>query len=820
MQGYNVLHPMGFDAFGLPAENEALAKGLHPAPMVHKYGENYRRQMELVGIGFDWTRSFYSSDPAYYRWTQWFFKLLFERGLAYRKLAAVNWDPVENTVLADEEVIGGLGWRSGVPVEKRMIPQWYFNIVAYADKLLDDLESLDWPEGIKAMQRNWIGKSEGVEFRMKVLAAPAIPAQAEADESFSIKSTERQLSFEVFTTRIDTLFGVTFCVLAPEHSLVDQLHALADLDIQQEIDEYRKRTQALSDQDRLATGREKSGVFTGSYAINPATGEPVPIWIADYVLTTYGTGAIMAVPGHDARDYEFAEKFGLEIVPVISPDENSIPELPYVTSQGVLINSGEYTGLNIPDAQSQLSVWIEALGIGERRKHYRLRDWLISRQRYWGCPIPIIHTKDGAMQPVSDALLPVELPDVENYKPSGDGSSPLAHIPEFINVTDNDGMLGQRETDTMGGFACSSWYFLRFADPLNPERPFDQNSVDYWLPVDTYVGGAEHAVMHLLYARFWTKVLYDAGLVKFEEPFLRLQNQGQVLGKTPYRAPRENETLKVGEEGILIPISEANALPEQEVSWRWVRMSKSKGNVVTPDEAVEEFGADALRVCELFVAPFEQDIQWSNDGMHGAVRWLSRVFKLVSDLRPFLIVDWSSHLPAAGASSPVDAVRRATHNAIQQATEDIEAFKFNTYVSSLMIFVNELSEVRNAALKTPPDDALRAAISEAITTLILLLAPAAPHTADELWTEIGFEGFTYLQNWPVADPTLTQADVLTIAVQVNGKLRDTVEVRPGSDRTTLEQVALNSSKVQIHLQNLQVMKIIVVPDKLVNIVAK
>lgn len=804
MQGFNVLHPMGFDAFGLPAENEAISKKTHPGPMVHQYGENYRRQMELVGISYDWSRSFYSSDPSYYHWTQWIFKLLFERGLAYRKLASVNWCPVDATVLADEEVVGGLCWRCGNPVEKRAIPQWFFRITDYAQRLIDDLDLLDWPEGIKQQQRNWIGRSEGVEFQMKVAEGMA---------------PDKVISFRVFTTRIDTIFGMTFCVLAPEHELIDQLMAIADGARQSEMADYRAAAQGLSDQDRLATTREKTGVFTGCHAMNPATGKPVPIWIADYVLMGYGTGAIMAVPGHDERDFEFAKKFGLDVVQVIAPTANEQVELPFSAKDGVLVNSGEYSGKAVELAQAELGVWMEALGIGERRVNFKLRDWLISRQRYWGCPIPIIHTKDGEIQSVSDSLLPVLLPEVEHYEPAGDGTSPLATIQEFVNVVDNDGRLGQRETDTMAGFACSSWYFLRFADPHNPNRPWDPDQVKYWLPVDCYVGGAEHAVMHLLYARFWTKVLFDAGLIDFKEPFLRLQNQGQVLAKTPYRKARKGESLKVGEEGIQISFAEAASMPEKDVLWRWARMSKSKGNVVTPDEAAEKYGVDALRIYELFVAPFDADVEWSDEGMAAAARFLSRVFRLVSDVQPFYDLDWRGLSSDTTGDDRAKSLRRATHVAIEKCTEDIQAFGFNTYIAALMTFVNTFSEVRNSLATQAPSEVLRMALSEATDTLALLLSPAAPHTADELWESLGHDGFTYLENWPRSIPELAVSDEDTIAIQVNGKLRDTISMPRGSSNEIMEGAALNSAKIQTHLQGLTVRKIIVVPGKLVNVVA-
>jgi leucyl-tRNA synthetase len=533
MRGYNVLHPMGWDAFGLPAENEAINKGSHPKHTVPRYVANYKRQMNLIGLSYDWEREINSSQPDYYKWTQWWFLQLYKRGLAYRANAPVNWCPRCRTVLANEEVEGGKCWRCGTLVEKRDMPQWFFRITAYADRLLHDLDDLDWPEGIKQMQRHWIGRSEGVEFEMAIQRRP-------------------DLKFRVFTTRIDTVFGMTFAVLAPEHPLVD---AVTTPEQRAAVEAYRERARRLDEAMRLSAERERTGIFTGAYAINPVNDEPVPIYVADYVLMTYGTGAIMAVPAHDERDYDFARKYGLPIRMVITPD-GSIPDPDATpdcyTGDGVMVNSGAFSGLPNREGMQRLGEWFEARGRGERKVNYRLRDWLISRQRYWGAPIPIVHCPACGEVPVPEDQLPVLLPDVEAYQPSGTGESPLAGIPEFVNTTcPQCGQPARRETDTMGGFACSSWYFLRFCDPHNDKEPFAQDKARYWMPVDYYVGGAEHAVMHLLYARFWTKVGYDAGFVPVKEPFYRLRNQGMVLALTPYRPPREDETLREGEVGIL-----------------------------------------------------------------------------------------------------------------------------------------------------------------------------------------------------------------------------------------------------------------------------
>jgi leucyl-tRNA synthetase len=625
MRGYNVLHPMGWDAFGLPAENEAINKGSHPKHTVPRYVANYKRQMNLIGLSYDWEREINSSQPDYYKWTQWWFLQLYKRGLAYRANAPVNWCPRCRTVLANEEVEGGKCWRCGALVEKRDMPQWFFKITAYADRLLHDLDELDWPEGIKQMQRHWIGRSEGVEFEMTIQGRP-------------------DLKFRVFTTRIDTVFGMTFAVLAPEHPLVD---AITTPEQRAAVEAYRERARRMDEATRLSAERERTGVFTGAYAINPVNDEPVPIYVADYVLMTYGTGAIMAVPAHDERDYDFARKYGLPIRMVITPDgsasdPNETPDC--YTGDGIMVNSGAFSGLPNREGMQRLGEWFEARGRGERKVNYRLRDWLISRQRYWGAPIPIVHCPACGEVPVPEDQLPVLLPDVEAYQPSGTGESPLANIPEFVNTTcPQCGQPARRETDTMGGFACSSWYFLRFCDPHNDKEPFAQDKARYWMPVDYYVGGAEHAVMHLLYARFWTKVGYDAGFVPVKEPFYRLRNQGMVLALTPYRPPREDETLREGEVGILVRRDQLEQMSEDEKAqlfWQWEKMSKSRYNVVTPDEIVERYSADTLRLYELFVAPFDTAIEWKEEGVKGMHRFLGRVWRLMREVRPCFVRDW------------------------------------------------------------------------------------------------------------------------------------------------------------------------------------
>ncbi|MGI8922794.1 MAG: leucine--tRNA ligase [Fimbriimonadales bacterium] len=787
MQGFNVLHAMGWDAFGLPAEMEAIKTKRNPREMVRDYAATYKRQLDLMGISYDWSREINSSDPEYYKWTQWIFLLLHRRGLAYQDEYPANWCPKDRTVLANEEVEGGLCWRCGTAVVKKMLKQWFFKITDYAQRLIDDLEGLDWPEGIKLQQRNWIGRSEGVEFEWKVAG--------------------REDSFRVFTTRIDTVFGATFCVLSPEHPLVSRI---TDAEHNAEVEAYVEAAGRLSEQDRLATTREKTGVFTGTHAVNPFTGENAQIWIADYVLMTYGTGAIMAVPAHDERDHAFALKFALPIKQVIAPRDRSAVELAFVSEDGILIESGAFSDLPCAEAQLRMGEWVESRGIGARKVNYRLRDWLISRQRYWGAPIPMIHCATCGAVEVPLHQLPVLLPDVESYEPSETGESPLAGIPEFVNVDCPEcGGFAKRETDTMGGFACSSWYFLRFCDPHNSDEAFSPDKVNYWMPIDCYVGGAEHAVMHLLYARFWTKVMFDDGILKFKEPFAALKNQGMLLAPTPYRAPRGSETLKIGEPGIMLTYPEAAAMAEDQIFWRWEKMSKSKGNVVTPEEAAEKYGADALRLYELFEAPFEQTIQWTEDRVQGAIRFLNRVFKLVSETKADFDKDWRQK---AAPNADRD-LRYATHIAIAKVTEDIDAFAFNTAVAALMEFSNSITGAIKGGSASP------AALSEAVETLLLLLAPMAPHSADELWSHMGLEGITASQPWPKADPSLLVKDELTIAVQVNGKLRATLSVPSGIGKDELERLALTNEKVKQFTDGQSVRKVIVVPGKLVNIVA-
>ena len=813
MRGYNVLHPMGWDAFGQPAENEAIRRRTHPKYTVPQYVATYKRQMNLLGLSYDWEREINSSLPDYYRWTQWWFLLLYKRGLAYRAEAAVNWCPSCRTVLANEEVEGGKCWRCATPVEKRQMTQWFFRITAYADRLIDDLDELDWPEGIKQMQRHWIGRSEGVEFDMAIQGRP-------------------DLKLRVFTTRIDTVFGVTFAVLAPEHPLVNTVTAP---DRRAEVEAYCERAMRMEEAERLSTERERTGVFTGAYAINPVNGEPVPLYVADYVVMTYGTGAIMAVPAHDKRDFDFAKQHGLPIRVVIAPpDWNGEPLSEAYVDDGVMVNSGEFSGIPNREGMARLADWFEARGIGRRAIHYRLRDWLISRQRYWGAPIPIVYCSRCGEVPVPEEQLPVLLPDVEQYEPSGTGRSPLANIPEFVNTTcPQCGAPAERETDTMGGFACSSWYFFRFCDPHNDREPFAREKVDYWMPVDYYIGGAEHAVMHLLYARFWTKVAYDAGISPVKEPFYRLRNQGMVLALTPYRPPREDEKLKEGEVGILVRREQLDQMSEEEKAsliWVWAKMSKSLYNVVTPDEIVERYSADTLRLYELFVAPFDAAIQWEEQGVKGMFRFLNRVWRLMMEVLPCFVRDWRAILAESRElPKPARELRHRTHATIKKVGQDILDFKFNTAVAALMEWFNAIEAFWRAASPSAStgktgvreqmccaDD--MAAISEAVENFILAISPFAPHLADELWERYGFAGFTLQQPFPTHDESLAQAEEIELVIQVNGKVRDRLRVPANLSREEMERLALQSPRVQQYLNGGQPKKVIVVPGKLVNVV--
>ncbi len=750
MRGYNVLHPMGWDAFGLPAENHAIQTGIHPAQTVKNNTDTYRRQLTLVAASYDWSREINSSDPGYYKWTQWFFLLLYKRGLAYRAVQPAWWCPKDATVLANEEVEDGVCWRCGTPVVKKDMPQWFFKITDYADRLIEDLDLIDWPERIKTMQRNWIGRSEGLEIAFGLDVAGV-------DEK----------DLRVFTTRPDTIFGVTFMVLAPEHPLVAKI---TTPERRAEVEAYVQQAQRQTEIDRLSTEHEKTGVFTGAYCQNLLNGEQVRVYVADYALATYGTGAVMGVPAHDQRDFEFAAKYGLPVKVVIAPPTYAgEPLTEAYVDEGTMVNSPGFDGLPNGQGKTAIAEAAEKREIGRRAITYRLRDWLISRQRYWGAPIPIVHCPQCGEVAVPEDQLPVLLPEIENYQPSGSGRSPLATVPDFVNTTcPNCEGPAQRETDTMGGFACSSWYFLRFTSPHEDSYPFDNQAMRYWMPVDLYVGGAEHAVMHLLYARFWTKVMFDAGIVPLKEPFHKLTNQGVV------HAPDGQ------------------------------RMGKSKGNVITPDSVVERFGADALRGYELFMAPFEQNVSWKDDGVRGLQRWLNRIWQLVLEDTSF----------GAPGDEAVREMRRWTHRTLKKVTEDLERLHFNTMISALMEYTNFLGAVREAG---PVD---REAWEEAIDALLRMSAPSVPYIAEELWSRLGQVYSVHQQPWPAFEEALAASETFTLVVQVNGKLRDRFDVPVDVGEAEATEMALSSPRVKAHTEGHEVLKVLYVPQRLVNIVVR
>ena len=752
MQGYNVLHPMGFDAFGLPAENAAISRGIHPFTWTMQNIENMRRQLKSIGAIYDWSREVITCLPDYYRWTQWFFLKLYEKGLAYRGKAPVNWCPQCQTVLANEQVIGeGICERCDTPVLRRDLEQWFFRITSYADELLD-FDGIDWPERIKIMQRNWIGKSLGTEISF-ALDHPGV----------------KEKEIRVFTTRPDTTFGVTFMVLAPEHPLVDKLTSPEQ---RAEVEEYVARSRRRTEIERLSTEREKDGVFIGAYCTNRLNGEKVPIWIADYVLLGYGTGMVMAVPAHDERDFAFAEKYNLPIRVVIAPPDWNGEELEeaYIEA-GTMVNSGQFDRLPSEGGIEAISDFLEKQGWGKRAVTYRLRDWLISRQRYWGAPIPMIYCPKCGIVPVPEENLPVLLPEDAEFKPTGE--SPLKYNEGFVNTTcPRCSSPAKRETDTMDTFMCSSWYFLRYASPDYDKAAFDDEKVKYWLPVDLYTGGAEHAVMHLLYARFFTKALRDMGLVEFGEPFTSLFNQGVIIVERQ-------------------------------------KMSKSRGNVITPDEYVSELGADAVRAYLMFVAPWEQGGEWDDSGISGISRWLNRLWNLIT-----------GGYRQGGKASPGNkgqaqrALYRVTHQTIRKVTNDLEKLRLNTMIAALMEFTNYLAKVKEEGAIS--DDAWK----EATSTLLLLLAPTAPHLAEELWQQTGREYSIHNQGWPKWDEELAREEELTLIVQVNGKLRDRITVAASITEDEAKEKALGSQRIKSYIEGKQVVKVVYVPGRLVNLVVR
>ncbi|GKS10214.1 leucine--tRNA ligase [Paenibacillus chitinolyticus] len=740
MRGFNVLHPMGWDAFGLPAEQYALDTGNDPREFTKQNIENFRRQIKSLGFSYDWEREISTTDPEYYKWTQWIFIQLYKKGLAYVDEVPVNWCPALGTVLANEEVIDGKSERGNHPVIRKPMRQWVLRITEYAERLLEDLEELDWSESIKDMQRNWIGKSKGAEV------------------TFAIDGHEGD-SLTVFTTRPDTLFGATYCVLAPEHELVAKITASGQ---EADVKAYQEKAARKSDLERTDLAKEKSGVFTGAYAVNPVNGAKLPIWIADYVLAGYGTGAIMAVPGHDERDWEFAKQYDLPIIEVVQG--GSVQEAAY-DGEGPHVNSGFIDGMGKEEAIASMIAWLEENGKGKGKVTYRLRDWLFSRQRYWGEPIPILHLEDGTMKTVPEDQLPLLLPQVEHIKPSGTGESPLANVEDWVNTVDPEtGMKARRETNTMPQWAGSCWYYLRFIDPRNNDAICSPEKQMEWLPVDLYIGGAEHAVLHLLYARFWHKVLYDLGVVQTKEPFHKLVNQGMILG----------ENME--------------------------KMSKSRGNVVNPDDIVNEFGADTLRMYEMFMGPLEATKPWNTNGVEGSYRFLNRVWRLFVDENGALSSKISEDEKAGG-----DAFKRTWHRTVKKITEDFEALRFNTAISQLMIFVNE-------AYKT------EALPKTAVKHFVQMLSPLAPHIAEELWQKLGGTGSITYEAWPVYEEAWTVDDEVEIVVQVNGKIADRVKVAKDLDEAGMQELALGLDKVKELSAGKTVRKIIAVKGKLVNIV--
>jgi len=777
MQGLNVMFPMGFDSFGLPAENAAIDQGVHPATWTYQNIDRMRAQFRTTGCMFDWSREVVTSDPDYYRGTQWLFQQFFKAGLAYRALAAVDWCPKDQVVLAREQVLGPERrcWRCGTQVIKRDLEQWFFRITRYADELLD-FSAIDWPEPIRLMQTNWIGRSEGAEIDF--------PVDAEGAEAI-----------RVFTTRPDTLYGATFMVLAPEHPLVS---TLTSAERRAEVEAYVAAARRETEIDRLSAEGEKSGVFIGSYAVNPLTNERIPIWIADYVLPGYGTGAIMAVPAHDERDYAFARRYDLPIRYVVAPASGELPDgeaFMAHTAEEVLVDSGEFTGMPAAEAIVAITQQLADTGLGAPAVTYRLRDWLVSRQRYWGAPIPIVYCEQHGAQLVPEQELPVLLPAEVDFAPTG--VSPLASHEEFLAATcPVDGGSARRETDTMDTFVDSSWYFLRYTSP-HDDRAWDPDKARLWMPVDMYTGGAEHAVLHLMYARFFVKALRDMGMLDFDEPFLALRNQGQILGADHHR------------------------------------MSKSRGNVVNPDDLVARYGTDAVRLFLMFIGPWDQGGPWSSTGIDGVYRFLGRVWHLAHNDprsgRPARteVPGWPAQAmggwvpgtegpPVADVLGPVEErerrLQRITHQTIAAVTEDYQAFHFNTGIAKLMELANAIAQARENDIAGSP------AYAEAIDAMLLLLAPVAPHVAEELWERRGKPYSIHQQPWPVSDPALASADTIELPVQVDGKLRDRLQVPASTSAEEIERLALASERVQAYLGGRLPRRVIQIPGKLVNVV--
>jgi len=803
MRGFNVLHPIGWDAFGLPAEQYAIKTGTHPAETTRRNIDNMRRQIQSLGFSYDWDREVNTTDPAYFKWTQWIFLKLFnswfdpdaqkarpidelpipdglsdddrrryidDHRLAYEAYAPVNWCPELGTVLANEEVVGGVSERGGFPVIRKPMRQWMLRITAYAERLLAGLDDLDWPESIKKLQRDWIGKSVG------------------ADVDFRVDGHDATL--RVFTTRPDTLFGATYMVLAPEHPLVD---AITTDEHRAAVDAYREQAARKSDLDRTDLAKEKTGQFTGAYAVNPVNDARIPIWISDYVLISYGTGAIMAVPAHDERDWEFATKFNLPIIQVVQPPE---PVDGCFTGDGTAVNSGQFDGLPTPEFKQRITEWLEQRNLGRRAVNYKLRDWLFSRQRYWGEPFPILHTEDGRILALDESDLPLTLPDVDDYKPTGTGDPPLAKAADWLDVTLHDGTRARRETNTMPQWAGSCWYYLRYTDPHNPNALADPQKERYWMPVDLYIGGAEHAVLHLLYARFWHMLLYDLGVVSTPEPFTRLVNQGMILGLS-YRDAR----------GVLVPNDQVEyrdgkafhkdtgeALEEFPA-----KMSKSLKNVVNPDDVIAQYGADSMRLYEMFMGPLEATKPWNMHGVEGVHRFLHKTWRAIID------PDTGTLHPAVRDADPDEQTLRLLHQTLKKVADDIESFAFNTAISQMMIFVNHLVrlDVRPRSVVEP---------------FVLALSPFAPHIAEELWQRLGHTQSLAYEPWPQYDPDLAREKTVELAVQVRGKIKDRITVPADASEEEIQNAALASEKVKAAIAEAPIKKIIVVKSRLVNIV--
>jgi len=777
MKGFNVLHPIGWDAFGLPAEQFAVKSGTHPAATTQRNIETFKRQIKSLGFSYDWDREVNTTDPKYFKWTQWIFLQLYNRGLAYVAEAPVNWCPELGTVLANEEVIDGRSEVGGFAVVRKPMRQWMLRITAYADRLLEDLEDLDWPEKIKAMQRNWIGKSLGAEVDFLVDPQSGVHAK-----------------LRVFTTRPDTLWGATFMVLSPEHSLVE---ALTTQEQKAAVAAYQEATASKSDLERTDLSKDKSGVFLGSYAINPVTDEKIPIWIADYVLASYGTGAIMSVPGHDQRDWEFAKKFGLEIREVISGGD-VLQEA--FAGEGVLVNSARFDGLPTDLAKTRVTEWLEAEGLGKGAINYKLRDWLFSRQRYWGEPFPIVWDAEGNPLALPEEMLPIELPQVSVYKPSGTGESPLASVPEWVNTTHPEsGAPVTRETNTMPQWAGSCWYYLRYIDPNNDQVAWDPAKEKYWMPVDFYIGGAEHAVLHLLYARFWHKVLFDCGVVSTKEPFQKLFNQGMILGFA-YKDKGGNYI-----HADKVTKSEDKAIHKETGETLEIlieKMSKSRGNVVNPDDVVSQYGADSLRLYEMFMGPLAATKPWDSDGVSGVYRFLARSWRLVVPQGDGEVV---VSVKIRNDATIDDETLRLLHKTIKKVTLDIEGLAFNTAISQLMVCLNHLSK-----LEVVPAQAAR--------TFVLLLSPFAPHLGEELWHLLGGADTLAYTPWPEYDEALCVDDMVTVAVQIMGKTRTTFDVPRDADQEFVLAAAKELPAVQKHLEGKTIRKAIYVPGRIVNFV--